>query len=252
MNCGKSFDSNRRVISANSQGAFTLIEFLVVTAIIAMLASMLLPALSRAKSKAQQIYCLNNARQIGMACGLYAGDFQEHYPLVRNWGKAWGADGALGEKWLPELLQAYLGTNASRPTVQRTAYRAKPGLFLCPRALTAKIAVKGSKDDNFGPKFFFDNDGVTYVWSHMYFDPKTRAIGNRPISGRSTSDVKSPSIAALIWEVPFIYAQNMLHDVGMNVVRADLSAGRTKGNPKEFDWWVHHSFDGWDINDLPR
>lgn len=60
--------------------AFTLVEMLVVVAIIAVLAALLFPVLSRSKQKAQQVYCLSNGRQMMTAMMVYVGDAKDYFP----------------------------------------------------------------------------------------------------------------------------------------------------------------------------
>ncbi len=63
------------------RGGFTLIELMVVMAIIALLASLLLPALSNAKRRAQSAACINNLHQLGLALNLYVEDNDTHLPV---------------------------------------------------------------------------------------------------------------------------------------------------------------------------
>lgn len=64
---------------------FTLIELLVAITVIAILASMLLPVLSRAKASARQVLCINNLHQLALATDVYVGDYDQEYPPPSGW-----------------------------------------------------------------------------------------------------------------------------------------------------------------------
>jgi prepilin-type N-terminal cleavage/methylation domain-containing protein len=136
--------------------AFTLVELLVVIAIIAILAGLLLPALGRAKGKAQDTRCLNNLKQLGIAIYSYADDHEGRLPAAEPLPSS-PVDPTNALPRICDVLAPYIGYNTNNmPTAL--------SVFKCPRDLIN----------------YFDREGSSYQWEYM-MNNRTLPTGNTRI-----------------------------------------------------------------------
>lgn len=260
------------------ENGFTLIEMLTVIAIIALIAAMLLPALAKAKQKAQGIHCLNNMRQLGLAWVMYSSDNGEKLvwnyggglagidPRQPNWAAGWmtmdnrsSTSNSGYDNWDTRM---FMDNEAFPHGAFLGSYLKNPAVFKCPGDRT-QVEVLGRTLPR-----------VRSVAMNSFMNGNLVGLNPRGRIFRKTSDIVAPSDKyVFITEHPESIDNSVFH-IGRyaptsdrlfrwnfppghhggadTFTRADGSSGLRKWNketttPRPFEDWIHPQPDNMDL-----
>ena len=199
-----------------SRHGFTLIELLVVIAIVAILASLLLPAITRAKEKAQVVKCISNLKQIGLGLSLYVDDNTSTFPprdtqqfspsaAYKDYARSLG-----GKDAKPQFISAAKATN--RPLYR---YVTAFDTFRCPADKGQEFPINNFYGEGPWKPSNYEARGCSYRFNAWLFEEGTRkppADSIYNLAGKKESWVLEPSRFIALHEPPaLVYGDQFYH-----------------------------------------
>jgi len=183
-----------RAATPTREGGFTLIELLVVISIIAILASLLLPALSTAKLKAQNTRCISQLRQCGVAMHLYLPDFGERFFWTSTNVNTEGMEWFVWAGRTNNNLSTDQGNIFNRVDRPLNHYGLNASVVTCPRDQGRSDSV---------PHTLFEWVGNSYMFNAIGYPPEAGGL-----DGQRSSAVTSPSTMVMFADNVVMFPQN--------------------------------------------